>query len=183
MFGDKENENMNFDSVPNISFNSNGQPVGGGFGMPPVSSFPGGEGSQNSGQFIPPAGMGIEEPSSNNNIIGNNSNSTNSSNNSNNVVEPMDSVGGDFNMFKCNSCNTTFGVSNGGVAEQCILCGKHEIVKASYNGNRIDEFIPFTISKNKAIETYKSKVMFNPIIPFCFKTSSTINSIKKVYIQ
>lgn len=182
MFGDKENENMNFDSVPNISFNSNGQPVGGGFGMPPVSSFPGGEGSQNSGQFIPPAGMGIEEPSSNNNIIGNNSNSTNSSNNSNNVVEPMDSVGGDFNMFKCNSCNTTFGVSNGGVVEQCILCGKHEIVKASYNGNRIDEFIPFTISKNKAIETYKSKVMFNPIIPFCFKTSSTINSIKKVYI-
>ena len=58
-------------------------------------------------------------------------------------------------LFKCNSCNTTFGVSNGGVAEQCILCGKHEIVKASYNGNRIDEFIPFTISKNKAIETYK----------------------------
>ena len=27
MFGDKEKENVNFDSIPNISFDGNGQPV------------------------------------------------------------------------------------------------------------------------------------------------------------
>lgn len=184
MFGDKENDNMNFDSVPNISFNSDGQPVG-GFGMPSNNSFPG-SGPQNNGQFIPPAGMGIEDNNSNNNIDNISNTNINTNSNTNNMsqapVEPNNVVSGDFNMFKCNTCNSTFGVSNGGIVEECIICHEHEVVNVNYNGNRIDGFIPFTVSKNKAMETYKSKVMMNPIIPFCFKSKETIKSIKKVYV-
>ncbi len=188
MFGDKDNENMNFDSIPDISFNNNGQPVG-GFGMP--GSFSEGQGPQSNGQFIPPMGMGVDDHSSSNNNdmnIGMNSAPFNNAPLTNTtptttVVEPVNSgAKGDFNMFKCNSCNSTFGVSNGGVVEQCIICGEHEVINANFNGNRIDGFIPFSVSKNKAIEAYKSKVMLNPVIPFCFKSSNTINSIKKVYI-
>lgn len=178
MFGDKENENMNFDSVPNISFNNEGMPVGGEFGAlnnnAPQSL---------NGQFVPPAGMGIDEPV-NNNFNNNNSFDNNSNNNMNTVVEPPMNMTGsrEFNMFKCNRCNATFGVSNGGVVDKCIICHEHEIVNTNSSGNRIDGFIPFSISKNKAIETYKSKVMLNPIIPLCFKNSSTLSNIQKVYI-
>lgn len=182
MFGDKDNDNMNFDSIPSVSFNSNGQPVG-GFGMP--GSFSEGQGPQNNGQFIPPMGMGLDDHGSNNSagIDTNNGTMNNTSMNNNTIVEPVNSgAKGDFNMFKCNSCNSTFGVSNGGIVEQCIICGEHELISGSYSGGRIDGFIPFSVPKSKAMETYKSKVMFNPVIPFCFKTSNTIKSIKKVYI-
>ena len=189
MFGDKDNENMNFDSIPSVSFNTDGQPVG-GFGMP--GSFAEGQGPQSNGQFIPPMGMGVDDHGSNNSMdlgIGNmpintmNNNTMNNNTNNTTVVEPVNSgAKGDFNMFKCNSCNSTFGVSNGGVVDQCIICGEHELVNTNYSGGRIDGFIPFSISKNKAMDAYKSKVLLNPVIPFCFKTSNTIKSIKKVYI-
>lgn len=181
MFGDNnEKEKMHFDSVPNISFNNEGQPVG-DFGMIPSTSNDFlGDSSQNNGQFVPPAAMSVMDNSSNNDIFNNN---LNNNTNFNTIVEPVNmGLKGDFNMFKCNICNSTFGVSNGGVVEQCMMCRGHDVVNVSYNGNRIDGFIPFVVPKSKAIEIYKSKIKSNPIIPFCFKKSSTINSIKKVYI-
>ncbi len=161
MFGDRENENMNFDSVPDISFNSNGQPV-----------IPGSEGQSTSqnGQFIPPAAMMMNEAvtKSNDNIEHGNGG--------------FNFISGDFNMFKCSKCNTTFGVSNGGSATDCIVCHSRDISNIEYNGNRIDGFIPFNVSERKAYETYRSKVLYNPVIPFCFKKREMLDSIRKVYI-
>ena len=62
MNGDRENESMNFDSIPDIAFNSNGEPVT-NFGVTNQDDAPKGF----NGQFIPPAGMDVEEDNSFNN--------------------------------------------------------------------------------------------------------------------
>ena len=172
MNGDRENESMNFDSIPDIAFNSNGEPVT-DFGMKNQDDAPKGF----NGQFIPPAGMGVEEDNS-----FNNNNSFNSSNNDHHISEVPVDMNGDFNMFKCNDCNTVFGVSNGEVANKCIMCSSTNLSNVNYTDNNILGFVPFNVPKSKAIEVYKSKVMMNPIIPICFKTQEALDSIRKVYI-
>lgn len=174
MYGDRENENMNFDSIPNIAFNSNGEPV---------TKFNSDDGPKSAnGQFIPPAGLDVDDTNNNDFNFDKSVSVNNDNNRSTNNIESSNVVGGDFNMFKCNHCNTTFGVSKGGAVNECIMCHEHNLTNVNYTDNYISGFVPFTISKSTAVDNYKSKVMLNPVIPFCFKSAAAINSIKKVYV-
>lgn len=183
MLDDNERGSGNFDSIPNISFDNNGQPVNGNFGN---NSFPqfGGDNMHN-GQFIPPMQLQLNENNSMDMEITNSINNTNNTNtnfnNNENVNTQEVAVSSGLNMFVCGDCNTVFGV-NGGMANECIMCHGNNITPSQEIDINIDGFIPFKVSKNKAVDDYKSKIMYNPVVPMAFKSKKIINSMKRVYI-
>lgn len=186
MFNDNENDNENFDSIPNISFDHNGQPghgpgPGHGFGKDGFPSF-GGDNTHN-GQFVPPMALQLnEDQNGNNNDMDTFINITgNAKNNEDDGDDEATFNSEGLNVFSCGDCNAVFGV-NGGAAKSCIFCHGNNVLPAQSFNMDIGGVVPFKVSRSKAIQDYKSKVMLNPVIPFAFKSKKIINSIKKTYI-
>ena len=166
MFGDKSRESGNFDSVPNISFDVNGQPVNNNVNIVP-NGFQGfNEETQNS-PFSSSTSAHLEEI--------NNTVDDARTNDMNNSIP----INGGFNMYSCGDCNVVFGV-NGETTNNCIFCHGSNITPSQPVDTNFEGFIPFAIPKSKAVEDYKSKIMMNPVIPFVFKSKKTINSISYV---
>lgn len=172
MFGDKDRENGNFNSIPNVSFDMNGQPNNNnnnnvnmvpsgfqGFNPEPVQSGP----------FASSTSAQLEEINNTVEEVGNTVNNS----------MPINSGG--FNMYACGDCNTVFG-SNGGTVNNCIFCHGSNVTPSQPVDTSFEGIIPFLVPKNKAVEDYKSKIMMNPVIPFIFKSKKIINSISKFYI-
>ena len=183
MYDDVDNENGNFDSIPNISFDNNGQPFN-GMGNSSFPSFGSGDNMHN-GQFIPPMSLQLNENDNeqpmNNNINNSFGNNSNVNNNIDALEENHVSNGNGLVFYTCSECNSTFAV-NGINASECILCHNKNISSSNQNSMNTQAFIPFKITRKKAIEFYKSKVMYNPVVPFIFKSKEMINAINKVYI-
>ena len=171
MFGDKEKENVNFDSIPNISFDDNGQPVNDiGNGVP--SNFPGFNNVDVMQTEQSETPMSSQLENINNIRLDENTSSVTNS-------VPVNSSG--FNMFTCGDCNVTFGV-NGGNTTNCIFCHGNNITASQPVDTNFEGIIPFKVPKNKAVEYYKSKIMLNPVIPLIFKSKKTIDLMSKFYV-
>lgn len=82
--------------------------------------------------------------------------------------------------YSCPSCMNKFISSE--IIMNCPYCGSLvsslDIDNISYDG-----IIPFSLSLDDAINTYKKKVLFNPLLPFVFKSKKTISSIKPLYLS
>lgn len=82
--------------------------------------------------------------------------------------------------YSCPSCMNKFKSSE--IIMICPYCGSLvsslDIDNISYDG-----IIPFSLSLDDAINNYKKKVLFNPLLPFVFKSKKTISSIKPLYLS
>ena len=83
------------------------------------------------------------------------------------------------NSFYCQTCGSYY-ASLGVVG--CVFCGSKQVTRID-NVNMSDYYVlPFVDTLNDAIEDYKKKVKFNPLVPSIFRKKKTISRIQKVYI-
>lgn len=85
-------------------------------------------------------------------------------------------------VLKCNSCGAQVVIQNEGVSTKCSFCGSSHIVIAEEPVGIIpDGIIPFTISKEMAVEKFKESVCRNFFAPNEIKQMNP-KSIKGVYV-
>lgn len=82
--------------------------------------------------------------------------------------------------FVCANCNTKVFSKN--KLELCPVCHGHLTEASDKSIDDYSHFIPFKINIDEAIRVYKKKVMFNPLIPFLFKSKRTIENIISAYV-
>lgn len=86
-----------------------------------------------------------------------------------------------FFKYICNNCqNTMFSKSE---LTTCVFCGEN--LNEKIDGQTINNYshiIPFVVSKDDVIKNYKKRIMFNPIVPFVFKSKKVMQSISTIYI-
>ncbi len=88
-----------------------------------------------------------------------------------------------FISYHCNLCNTDFLASDKMSSVSCAYCGGKNVVKNDSMMNYKDYFfLPFVYTLNDAKKDYKSKILFNPLVPIAFRKKKVLRSIKKVYL-
>lgn len=82
--------------------------------------------------------------------------------------------------YCCRNCGTVFYNND---MTTCVFCNNVLIEKKDIILEKEKIYIvPFEKSMKNAISTYKKKVLFNPFVPFYFKSRKTIEKMKQVYI-
>ncbi len=83
--------------------------------------------------------------------------------------------------YNCPDCHTSFSTMKDNVLT-CVYCGGTKITKHEEASYPTYSFVPFMINIEDAFEEYKSKMGFNPLLPYSFRSSNVINKIRKVYL-
>ena len=82
--------------------------------------------------------------------------------------------------YSCPSCLNKF--KSADTITNCPYCDSLvsgcDIDNITYDG-----IIPFSVSLDDAVNAYKKKVLFNPLLPFTFKSKKIIASIKPLYLS
>jgi len=64
----------------------------------------------------------------------------------------------------------------------CPFCHGNLLPNNDTSNNDYMGVIPFNITIDEAISTYKNRILFNPIVPLIFKKNETVKAISKIYI-
>ena len=94
-------------------------------------------------------------------------------------IETTEEYDGPFHPYKCKECGLSFATKNDS-KKKCPNCGGIYLEKTSIDLNDV-MYMPFSKTKEDAKKAYK-KLIFNPLIPFCFKNKTIVNSIEMVYV-
>lgn len=87
------------------------------------------------------------------------------------------------NEFVCDSCGAAVVTDNNTSATFCAFCGSPTLIKRRLSKSfRPDFIIPFTVSKEEAIENFRNWAKTNKGIPKEFLSDSTLTKITGYYI-
>ncbi len=83
----------------------------------------------------------------------------------------------------CNSCGSQIVTDANTAATMCPFCGSPAIVTRNLTRQfRPDAILPFSITKDKAIELYKERISSLKYVPKAFTRESTVNKITGIYV-
>lgn len=89
----------------------------------------------------------------------------------------------DFDGYKCDSCGAEIVTDEYTTATFCSFCGSPAMIKGRLSGTlKPQKVIPFSITKEQAIEAYKKWAGTGLITPSGFKTQSTIEKLTGIYV-
>ena len=76
----------------------------------------------------------------------------------------------DRHVYKCSQCGGEVLVSGTEISTKCIYCGSTSVVFSRITKeNRPDKIVPFTVTKEEAMETVKQKILSGIFMPRGFK--------------
>ncbi len=86
-------------------------------------------------------------------------------------------------VYQCESCNGEVIADETLGATACPYCGNPIIMKGQFAGDiKPDLVIPFKLDKDAAKERFKSYLLNKKLLPESFKTESSLEEIKGVYV-
>ena len=99
-----------------------------------------------------------------------------------NSVEEVDNTPG-LGTYTCPKCHAVFSTMNRMAAVRCVYCNSGGIQKVANQSLQNVFVIPFVDTIKDATSLYKSKIRFNPLIPFSFRSGKALKRMRKVYVM
>lgn len=86
-------------------------------------------------------------------------------------------------LFSCPSCGAEIMTDAYTTAGRCVYCGNNAVIGSRLQGAYAPDYmIPFELSKEEAIQTYKKELKAFPYAPNIFRKNATLEKITGVYI-
>lgn len=90
---------------------------------------------------------------------------------------------GNLDIYKCSSCGAEIITDNNTVATFCIYCKNTSIIKERLIGDfELKKMIPFSKTKEDAIDAFKKLKRKHPLMPNEFNDERNISEIKGIYV-
>ena len=89
----------------------------------------------------------------------------------------------DYVQFRCESCGAEVVTDSQTTATFCVYCGNTVVLKEKVEGTfKPDYIIPFSKTKEEAVEAFKNVTKGKPLTPKLFNDEKNIEKIRGVYI-